>query len=133
MHCYLYDSDAWDHTSYRRPRFMSEFGLQSWPSAMTMAKVFPTDQWGYSSDLSTNRNHHPDGQNQILQQISMHFHLPKAGGCTRWQIDNGKCGAAALYKPWSQFLWLSQLNQAVGYKNEVEHFRRIRTECTKSW
>merc|ERR1711988_1129467 len=62
----------------------------------------------------TNRNHHPDGQMQITQPISMHFHLP-ADGPNSWQ----------------QFLWLSQLNQAVGYKTETEHFRRIRTLCSK--
>ena len=44
VHCYLYDSDSWDVTSYKRPRFMSEFGLQSWPSAITMASVFPKAQ-----------------------------------------------------------------------------------------
>ena len=39
VHCYLYDVDNWDATLYKRPRFMSEFGLQSWPSAVTMAQV----------------------------------------------------------------------------------------------
>jgi hypothetical protein len=28
VHCYLYDVDNWDVTAYKRPRFMSEFGLQ---------------------------------------------------------------------------------------------------------
>ena len=37
----LYDVDAWDSTMYKRPRFMSEFGLQSWPSAITMSQVLP--------------------------------------------------------------------------------------------
>jgi beta-mannosidase len=27
-------------------------------------------------------------------------------------------------------LWMTQINQAVGYKVEVEHFRRIRSECS---
>jgi hypothetical protein len=44
VHCYLYDVDNWDSTLYKRPRFMSEFGLQSWPSALTMAQVLPSDQ-----------------------------------------------------------------------------------------
>ena len=132
MHCYLYDVDNWDVTAYKRPRFMSEFGLQSWPSALTMGQVllsadqardmfvrwswggggmrvtllklgatlieksvvlllllfsfwysfvlwqvFPPEQWSFSSDMSTNRNHHPQGQSQMAQQISMHFHLPQ--------------------------------------------------------
>lgn len=125
VHCYLYDSDNWDFTSYKRPRFMSEFGLQSWPSAMTMSSVFPTPQWDYDSDLSTDRNHHADGQDQMLQQISMHFHLPKPCKAS----DN--CTVNGIYTAWSQMLWMTQINQALGYKNEIEHFRRIRTECTE--
>eukprot|EP00750_Incisomonas_marina_P005964 INCI14258.2.p1 GENE.INCI14258.2~~INCI14258.2.p1 ORF type:complete len:545 (-),score=88.70 INCI14258.2:874-2508(-) len=126
VHCYLYDVDNWDVTAYKRPRFMSEFGLQSWPSALTMGQVFPPEQWSFSSDMSTNRNHHPQGQSQMAQQISMHFHLPQ--DC--WP----ECGTPTNkeYSDWSQMLWLSQLNQALGYKAEVEHFRRIRTDCSEN-
>lgn len=119
VHCYLYDSDNWDFTSYKRPRFMSEFGLQSWPSALTMSEVFPTSEWSYDSDMSINRNHHPDGQDQMLQQIAMHFHLPPTS-------------KLSSYVSWSYMLWLTQVNQAQGYKNEVEHFRRIRTDCSET-
>ena len=117
VHCYLYDVDNWDVTAFKRPRFMSEYGLQSWPSAVTMAEVFPEDQRNWQSDMMTNRNHHAFGQEQIVQQISMHFHLPQEPSYN------------PMPKSWGQFLWMSQLNQALGYKAETEHFRRIRTEC----
>ena len=122
VHCYLYDVDNWDVTAFKRPRFMSEFGLQSWPSALTLAGVFPPDQQKWGSDLMTNRNHHPQGQEQMIQQISMHFHLPREPW---WSHST----PALEKRVWAQYLWLSQLNQALGYKVEVEHFRRIRTEC----
>lgn len=92
-----YDVDSWDHTVYKRPRFMSEFGLQSWPSALTMATVFPSDQWNYDSDMSTSRNHHWNGQQQMVQQISMHFHLP----ASRTPAGN-QTPVASTYGTWSQ-------------------------------
>ncbi len=49
---------------------MSEFGLQSWPAALTMAKVFPADQWSYSSDMSTERNHHPQAGHSLIRRSS---------------------------------------------------------------
>eukprot|EP00041_Stephanoeca_diplocostata_P022641 m.542306 g.542306 ORF g.542306 m.542306 type:complete len:1018 (+) comp22116_c1_seq1:202-3255(+) len=126
VHNYLYDVDSWDHTVYKRPRFMSEFGLQSWPSAITMSTVMPSEEWGYETDASTYRNHHPDGQQEMTEQISMHFHLPKS--C----FGSNNCKAAGVFHGWVQMLWLTQLNQALGYKKEVESFRRIRTECSET-
>lgn len=105
---------------------MSEFGLQSWPSAMTMAQVLPQDQWNYNTEMSVRRNHHPNGQSQMLQQISMHFHLAKT--CNPASSNN--CQLKQQYAGWAQQLWLTQLNQALGYKAEIEHFRRIRTDCS---
>jgi hypothetical protein len=36
-----------------------------------------------------------------------------------------------MYSGWAMQLWLTQLNQAEGYKHEIEHFRRIRTDCSE--
>ena len=104
---------------------MSEFGLQSWPAAITMAKTIKDpQQWTWDSPLMQSRNHHPDGQMQILQQISMHFHVP--AGPAPWKPHTD----GQQLKYWRQMLWMTQVNQAVGYKVEVEHFRRIRSECS---
>jgi hypothetical protein len=76
--------------------------------------------------MMQSRNHHPNGQAQILQQISMHFHLPSP--CVSSQ--KYPCQPNNIMHYWRHMLWMTQINQAVGYKVEVEHFRRIRTECT---
>tara|TARA_B110000208_G_scaffold175619_1_gene221343 strand:- start:558 stop:3725 length:3168 start_codon:yes stop_codon:yes gene_type:complete len=128
MHNYLYDLDNWDDTLYKSPRFMSEFGLQSWPSALTMGSVFPAEMWSYSSAMSEERNHHPNGQQEMLQQVAMHFHLVEA--CDPKQANN--CPPSTMYAGWALQLWLTQLNQAEGYKHEIEHFRRIRTDCSEN-
>lgn len=124
VHCYLYDANNWDVRIYKRPRFMSEFGLQSWPSGLTMSRVFPSDQWYYTSDLMLNRNHHGDGQDEMLEQIAYHFHLPTE--------TRAPAAIEYVYRDWSYMLWMTQLNQALGYKIEVEYFRAIRTDCSET-
>ena len=56
----------------------------------------------------------------------MHFHLAKT--CDPHASRN--CQPKQAYAGWAQQLWLTQLNQALGYKAEIEHFRRIRTDCS---
>ena len=125
VHCYLYDADNWDTTVYKKPRFMSEFGLQSWPSALTMRRFFPPGDQCWGSALMADRNHHPAGQDEILQQIAMHYHLPQ-------HSNKARCGTSDGFRAWRYYLYLSQVNQAYGYKTEVEHFRRLRTTCSEA-
>ena len=78
-----------------------------------MAKVFPESEWGYTSDLSANRNHHPDGQDEMMQQIAMHFHLPP--NCQ--QQGNCRENWSKRYSLWAQMLYMTQLNQvSVAFK-----------------
>ena len=58
----------------------------------------------------------------------MHFHLAKT--CDPHASRN--CQPKQAYAGWAQQLWLTQLNQALGYKAEIEHFRRIRTDCSEA-
>lgn len=53
--------DPWDVRIYDRPRFMSEFGLQSWPEMETMRRYLDEDQLFYYSAQMKRRNHHPNG------------------------------------------------------------------------
>jgi hypothetical protein len=64
----------------------------------------------------------------MAQQISMHFHLP-ADWWPYCHVEQ-HCWPELQYTEWATMLWLTQLNQALGYKAEVEHFRRIRTDCS---
>lgn len=78
-----------------------------------LPQVMPPEDWGYETDASTYRNHHSDGQQEMTEQISMHFHLPKS--C----FGSSSCKTAGVFHGWVQMLWLTQLNQALGYKKEV--------------
>ena len=106
VHSYLYSIDCWDITKYATSRFMSEFGLQSWPSFSTMSQYLPEDEWFFTSDLMENRNHHGNGQSQILNLIGMHYGMP----------SNDKMSNAKVYE---YMLYLSQAYQAYCYKTEV--------------
>ena len=113
IHVYLYNQDCWDVNVYPRPRFMSEFGLQSWPDFMTISKYVTKEEWSFESAMMMNRQHHPGGQEQIETMIDMHYKLPRAESVA--DFDN--------------MLYLSQVYQAQCVKFEVEFFRRLRSDC----
>lgn len=98
---------------------MSEFGLQSWPSFTTMSEYFPVSEYNFSGEMMENRNHHPNGQSQILNLIQMHFNLP-----------NGR--NVSVVKEYEYMLYLSQVYQAYCYKVEVEFFRSLRDRCSQT-
>eukprot|EP01084_Bolivina_argentea_P281133 480969_1 len=118
LHSYNYGMDCWDYTQFGRSRFMSEFGLQSWPSFSTMSLYLPESEWSFMSNLMVNRNHHSNGQNQMLNLIQMHYNLPPK--------------SLPQAKQFEYMLYLTQAYQAYCYKSEVEFFRSIRYQCTSS-
>lgn len=97
-------------TDYRKlyPRFMSEFGLQSFPLLKTI-KTFtlPEDRNIFSSVMEA---HQKSGTSngKILHYISETFKMPKN---------------------FDMLLYVSQLIQAEGMRYGVEHWRRNRVRC----
>uniref|UniRef100_A0A671PDQ8 Beta-mannosidase n=1 Tax=Sinocyclocheilus anshuiensis TaxID=1608454 RepID=A0A671PDQ8_9TELE len=67
-HYYSYYKDCWDWTAFPRTRFASEYGFQSWPSLSTISKVSVSSDWDFSSNFSAHRQHHEDGNQQMLKQ-----------------------------------------------------------------
>ncbi|MDO5396347.1 MAG: glycoside hydrolase family 2 protein [bacterium] len=97
-------------TDYRKlyPRFMSEFGLQSFPDIKTIKSFTdPEDRNIYSYIMECHQKN-GTGNEKIMYYISEHFHYPK-------NLD------AVVY--------LSQLVQAEGVRIGVEHWRRNRGRC----
>lgn len=75
-HFYSYNTDCWDVTTYPRPRFASEFGVQAWPSFITMSAVSngTAGDWSsMNSPFMQHRQHHPDGNAQMMYQMALHF------------------------------------------------------------
>ncbi|RXZ79532.1 glycoside hydrolase family 2 protein [Paenibacillaceae bacterium] len=90
------------------PRFMSEFGLQSFPSLKTVESfTLPEDRNIFSYVMESHQKN-GTGNEKILYYISEYFKYPK-------NFDT--------------LLFVSQLIQAEGMRVGIEHWRRNRGRC----
>uniref|UniRef100_A0A3B4XJL7 Beta-mannosidase n=1 Tax=Seriola lalandi dorsalis TaxID=1841481 RepID=A0A3B4XJL7_SERLL len=112
-HFYSYTLDCWDWRNFPRTRFASEYGFQSWPSFSTLFQVSIKEDWSYSSNFSSHRQHHEGGNQQMLQQAASHFNLPNA---------------TDPLKRFTDTLYITQVMQAQCVKTQTEFYRRSQTE-----
>ncbi|NXF96810.1 MANBA mannosidase, partial [Eubucco bourcierii] len=115
-HFYDYSSDCWNWTVYPKTRFASEYGFQSWPSFSTVEKVSSAEDWSYTSNFSLHRQHHENGNEQMLQQIGHHFKLPQS---------------TDPIKKFKDMIYLTQVMQAQCIKAETEFYRFSQSEIIK--
>lgn len=97
-------------TDYRNrfPRFMSEFGIQSFPSNKTIESFTLPEDRNLFSYVMENHEKQNVGIEIIVNYISQYFKFPK---------------------DFSNFAYVSQLIQAEGLRYGVEHWRRNRGRC----
>ncbi|XP_047201012.1 beta-mannosidase [Girardinichthys multiradiatus] len=113
VHFYSYVLDCWDWKTFPRTRFASEYGFQSWPSFSTLQSVSVQEDWSYSSDFTSHRQHHEDGNQQMLQQAALHFVLPNSTDPLKRFTDS---------------LYITQIMQAECVKTQTEFYRRSQSE-----
>jgi len=97
-------------TDYRKifPRYMSEFGLQSYPGLKTVESfTLPEDRNIFSSVMESHQKN-VGGNAKILYYISENYRYPK---------------------DFDSLLYASQLIQAEGLRYGVEHWRQNRGRC----
>ncbi|KAJ3273054.1 hypothetical protein HDV01_004831 [Terramyces sp. JEL0728] len=111
-HYFNYVHDGLDASKYRKPRFMSEYGFMSLPSFNNLKTVSEEEDWTPLSPFMIQRNHHLNGQQEIIKQMEMHFKLPYASAdkMSVREFDN--------------FCYLSQIVQALIIKSHSEYYRR---------
>ncbi|KAK9534254.1 hypothetical protein VZT92_009310 [Zoarces viviparus] len=112
-HFYSYSLDCWDWRTFPRTRFASEYGFQSWPSFSTLQPVSTLEDWSYNSNFSSHRQHHEDGNQQMLLQAALHFKLPNS---------------TDPLKRFTDTLYITQVMQAQCVKAQTEFYRRSRSE-----
>lgn len=97
-------------TDYRKryPRFMSEFGLQSYPSAKTLGPCIPAQERNPFSYLMELREKHSAGIAPLFHYLQQEFRIPSG---------------------FENHLLVSQFVQAEGVRTGVEHWRRHRGRC----
>ncbi|XP_014609878.1 PREDICTED: beta-mannosidase-like [Polistes canadensis] len=114
VHYYNYLINGWDINQYPRSRFMSEYGFQSFPSIFTISKIINNiNDLHTKSNIMNHRQHLPFGTEFMNLLISKNFLIPKSNDTIRDFTD---------------FIYLSQINQAVSVKIQTESYRQARSE-----
>ncbi|XP_076998786.1 beta-mannosidase [Tamandua tetradactyla] len=116
IHFYDYVSDCWNWKVFPKARFVSEYGYQSWPSFSTLEKVSSKEDWSYTSQFSVHRQHHANGNDEMLHQAELHFRLPQNTDPLRAFKDT---------------IYLTQVMQAQCVKTETEFYLRSRSEIVQ--
>ena len=91
-----------------RPRFCSEFGYQSFPSLETIRRYAPPDQLNVTAPIMEWHQRNPGGNSKITEMFSRYFRMPDG---------------------FANFVYLSQVQQALAIKTAVEYWRSLRPTC----
>ncbi|XP_076284235.1 beta-mannosidase [Lasioglossum baleicum] len=117
VHYYNYVNNGWDMHQYPLARFSSEYGFQSLPSIYTMIPVVETiNDLNEDSDFMMHRQHLPLGNLYMRGLISKNFKIPNLQN-TMLDFEN--------------FIYLSQINQAVSVKVQTEFYRQSMSELNE--
>jgi beta-mannosidase len=90
------------------PRFCSEFGYQSFPSVEGIRTYAPPDQFNVTSPILEHHQRNVGGNTRITENMTRYFRFPEG---------------------FENFVYLSQVQQALAIKMGVEHFRSLRPLC----
>ncbi|WP_320130341.1 glycoside hydrolase family 2 protein [uncultured Sphaerochaeta sp.] len=91
-----------------KPRFVSEFGYQSFPSLSTVKLYAPDEQLNLTSPIMEHHQKNDRGNSIIIENFSRYFRFPSS---------------------FEQMLYLSQAQQAMAIKTAVEFWRTLRPHC----
>jgi len=89
------------------PRFVSEFGYQSFPSLDSLRTVMDEAEFNPTSPMMEHHQRNPGGNTTILQRAASYFQFP-------FDFDD--------------FVYVSQLLQAEAMRTAIEHWRRRKPE-----
>ena len=151
MHYYS-DADCWDVTTYPRARFVTEHGVESWPSLLTLAPTLtdPAD-FSFNASLPVSRQHHPPGQAEITAVVESHWLWPGENSSARlhlWQarynrlageaahlaaahrasLSSGFAASPASMVPVDalrQAAWLGEMNAGAGTGDNASTYRDV--------
>ena len=91
-----------------KPRFCSEFGFQSFPSLDTIRSYASAEEFNVSAPAIDHHQRNPGGNTKVVATMTQYFRLPEG---------------------FANFVYLSQLQQALAIKTAAEHWRRLRPYC----
>jgi beta-mannosidase len=90
------------------PRFCSEFGYQSFPSLETIRSYAPESEFNVTAPIMEHHQRNRGGNSKIIEMFSRYFRMPNGFG---------------------NFVYLSQVQQALAIKTGVEYWRHLSPAC----
>ena len=103
-----HDSQPFSTFEKNVPRFMSEFGFQSFPELSTIKKFSAKKDWKLNSDVMTSHQKHPRGNTLIQEYMNREYNQP---------LD------------FEKFIYASQILQGEGMRIGLEAHRRSQPYC----
>ncbi|KAG0276044.1 hypothetical protein BGZ95_008085 [Linnemannia exigua] len=135
VHFYDYKHNGLHTENYPKARFVSEYGAQSMPSFNAWKRVSSSKDWHPLSKLSIHRNHHGNGQQEMLQQIEFQFELPASLHAyfhAEPEAAESMVDPAARESLFDLFCYLTQCVQARSIVGQTEHYLRGRGESSRT-
>jgi beta-mannosidase len=103
-----HEGKPFEHYYSIKPRFVSEFGYQSFPSLSTVATYAPEDMWNLTSPVMEHHQKNDRGNSIIIENFSRYYRFPNN---------------------FEQMLYLSQVQQATAMKMAIEYYRTLLPHC----
>lgn len=103
-----HDAESFDTFNVKVPRFMSEYGFQSYPSMETIKEFTSPEDWEADSEVMKVHQKHSRGNKLIQDYMERWYNKPKT---------------------FMDFLYLSQVLQAEGIRTGIEAHRRAKPYC----
>lgn len=97
-----------DHYRAVSPRFCSEFGFQSYPSLSTIRRFADEADWNIAAPVMESHQKNPGGNARIAETMFRYFRFP---------VD------------FPNFVYVSQVQQALAIKTAVTHWRSLKPHC----
>ena len=106
-----HDEEPFAKYNERVPRFMSEYGFQSFPHWSTIQGFTEPEDRDLETPVMTVHQKHPRGNTLMRKYMDRDYHVPKS---------------------FEQFVYVSQIVQAEGMRTGIEAHRRNRPYCMGS-
>jgi beta-mannosidase len=103
-----HDAEPFENFEKKVPRFMSEFGFQSFPEISTIATISDSADWDLNSDVMKSHQKHPRGNSIITEYMAREYYVSK---------------------DFKKFIYASQILQAEGMRIGLEAHRRNQPYC----
>ncbi|CAG5115500.1 unnamed protein product [Candidula unifasciata] len=113
VHFYDYSVDQWNAQSFRIPRMATEYGVQAWCNNESLSRVLEPSDLSMESEMVNHRQHHPNGNQEMADEVKVHLNLP---------------GSSDEKSNFVDFIYLTQINQAMCIRTQSEHYRRYQSQ-----